>query len=180
MNTKKYAFIFGISLLLIIGSIGCQSDNASSNRKANEEELIDRLSVELIGNPRNQAEIDRNLIINYAIDSLLDVKSTSSGIYYVIEAAGEGNSPKAGGNVVAHYRGRLLDGREFDSSYKRNEPLKFNLNQMIKGWQEVIPKLKPGGKGTFLIPSHLAYGARGFPGLIPPNTALRFEIELIQ
>ncbi len=180
MSLKKYTLLTSLTLWLIISVVGCQSGTPSSSKKANEDELIDRLSVELISQPRNQAEIDRNMIINYAIDSLLDVRSTPSGLYYFVQEAGEGTTPNVKSKVTAHYRGRLFDGGEFDSSYSRGEPLEFGLHQMIKGWQEAIPMLKPGGKGTFLIPSNLAYGSRGFPGLVPPNTVLRFDIHLIK
>ena len=81
--------------------------------------------------------------------------------------------------VTVHYTGMLLDGTIFDSSVQRGEPATFGLNQVIKGWQEAVPLLSKGGKGKFIIPSSLAYGARGAGGTIPPNAVLIFEIELL-
>ena len=141
--------------------------------------MIARLSPALITNPKTQQEKEKNQLINYAIDHNLDVRSTPSDIFYFVEKEGTGHHPTLTDKLEAHYEGSLLDGKIFDSSYQRNTPLKFSLQQMIKGWQEVFPLLKTGTKAVILIPSHLAYGSRGYPGLIPPNSPLRFNIELI-
>ena len=139
-----------------------------------------RLRGQLIESPETQAEIDKNLILNYAIEKELDLQSTDSGIFYEIHKKGEEVDPPVQSDmVVAHYHGRLLDDKVFDSSIDRGQPLEFKLGQVIKGWQEVIPLLRKGGKGTFYIPSHLAYGERGGGRLIGPNTVLIFDIELI-
>jgi FKBP-type peptidyl-prolyl cis-trans isomerase len=82
--------------------------------------------------------------------------------------------------VVCHYRGTLLDGTEFDSSYKRGEPTEFPLNRVIPGWTEGVQLMKEGSKYQFFIPSKLAYGPSGFPGAIGPDETLIFEIELIK
>lgn len=141
--------------------------------------LDKKLKEQMITNPVTQFEKDQNLILQHAIDNKLDVKSTQSGIYYVIEKAGSGGSPNSSNKVDAHYHGTLLDGKVFDSSVKRGQPLSFKLGQVIKGWQEAIPLLQKGGKGKFIIPSNLAYGERGAGKDIPPNTVLVFDIELI-
>jgi FKBP-type peptidyl-prolyl cis-trans isomerase len=108
------------------------------------------------------------------------VKTTESGLQYKIITAGTGSSPAATDNVTVNYRGTLIDGTEFDSSYKRGEPVSFSLNQVIKGWTEGIQLMKEGGKFTFFIPSELAYGERGTPGgPIGPNAVLIFEVELL-
>lgn len=109
------------------------------------------------------------------------VKTTASGLQYKITKEGEGKSPKATDTVVVHYRGTLLDGKEFDSSYKRNEPAEFPLNRVIKGWTEGLQLLKEGGKATLYIPPALGYGAQGTPGgPIGPNETLTFEVELVK
>lgn len=109
------------------------------------------------------------------------VKTTASGLQYKITKEGEGKSPKATDTVVVHYRGTLLDGKEFDSSLKRGEPAEFPLNRVIKGWTEGLQLLKEGGKATLYIPPGLAYGARGTPGgPIGPDETLTFEVELIK
>jgi len=106
------------------------------------------------------------------------VKTTSSGLQYEVLKAGAGASPKASDRVKVNYRGTLIDGTEFDSSYKRNEPATFGLNQVIKGWTEGLQLMKPGAKYKFYIPSDLAYGPRGQSG-IPANSTLIFEVELL-
>jgi FKBP-type peptidyl-prolyl cis-trans isomerase FkpA len=105
---------------------------------------------------------------------------TDSGIIYRELTAGSGASPKATDTVKVHYRGTLVDGTEFDSSYKRNEPATFPLNQVIKCWTEGVQKMKVGGKARLVCPSDVAYGDRGQPPTIPPAAVLIFEIELLE
>jgi FKBP-type peptidyl-prolyl cis-trans isomerase FklB len=102
-----------------------------------------------------------------------------SGLQYKIITEGKGKQPKSSDTVVAHYRGSLVDGSEFDSSYKRNEPATFPLEGVIKGWQEILPLMKEGSKWQVYIPSELGYGSRGAGSAIGPNQALIFDIELI-
>lgn len=101
------------------------------------------------------------------------------GIQYLIVRQGEGRQPKSDSTIKAHYRGSLLNGKEFDSSYKRNQPFTARLTQLIKGWQEVIPLMKEGSIYRLWIPSELAYGDNGTGG-IPGGATLQFEVELIQ
>lgn len=109
------------------------------------------------------------------------VKTTASGLQYKVLKEGEGKSPKATDMVTVHYRGTLIDGTEFDSSFKRGEPALFPLNRVIKGWTEGVQLMKEGGKYRFFIPPQLAYGERGTPGgPIGPNETLIFEIELLK
>ncbi len=108
------------------------------------------------------------------------VKQTSSGLQYVIINPGEGRSPKATDSVKVNYRGTLLNGTEFDSSYKSNKPIEFPLNGVIKGWTEGLQLIKEGGKIKLFIPSNLAYGSRGAGGLIGPDETLIFEVELLK
>ena len=107
------------------------------------------------------------------------VKALPNGIQYQILKEGEGRSPKANSNIKAHYRGSLLNGKEFDSSYKRNQPFTARLTQLIKGWQEVIPLMKEGSVYRLWIPSDYAYGDNGTGG-IPGGATLQFDVELIQ
>jgi FKBP-type peptidyl-prolyl cis-trans isomerase len=109
------------------------------------------------------------------------VVTTESGLQYKIEAEGTGEYPAAENEVEVNYRGTLIDGREFDSSYKRNETTKFPLNRVIAGWTEGIQKIKEGGKIKLFIPYNLAYGERGAQGtIIEPYSTLIFEVELIK
>ena len=109
------------------------------------------------------------------------MKQTDSGLYYKIMREGTGNLPSKGNNVSVHYRGMLPDGTVFDSSYQRNEPIVFPLGmgRVIKGWDEGIALLKKGSSAKLVIPSELGYGSRGAGGVIPPNTSLIFEVELV-
>jgi FKBP-type peptidyl-prolyl cis-trans isomerase FkpA len=103
---------------------------------------------------------------------------TDTGLIYREVTPGTGASPKATDTVKVNYRGTLVNGTEFDSSYKRNEPAEFPLNGVIKCWTEGVQRMKPGGKSVLVCPSDLAYGDQGRPG-IPGGATLTFEIELI-
>ena len=107
------------------------------------------------------------------------VKTLPSGLQIKMLTEGQGRQPKATDTVVVHYRGRLISGKEFDSSYKRGQPAQFRLNQVIKGWTEGLQLLKEGGKAELYIPSNLAYGSQGAGADIGPDEALIFEVELI-
>jgi FKBP-type peptidyl-prolyl cis-trans isomerase FklB len=108
-----------------------------------------------------------------------DVKTTGSGLQYKVLKEGNGSPPKETDSVVVNYRGTLLDGTEFDSSYKRGQPATFPVNQVIKGWTEALQLMKPGSKYELVIPANLAYGERGAGGDIGPNATLKFEVELL-
>lgn len=110
-----------------------------------------------------------------------DMDKTDSGLFYKITREGSGHHPPKGSNVSVHYRGMMLDGTIFDSSYQRNEPFSFPLGRgkVIKGWDEGIALLKKGSAAKLVIPSELAYGSRGAGGIIPPNATLIFEVELV-
>lgn len=103
----------------------------------------------------------------------------SPGLTYKSLREGSGPSPTAADTVKVHYRGTLLDGSEFDSSYARNEPATFPLGRVIPCWTQGVQRMKVGGKAELTCPPGLAYGERGAGGKIPPNATLRFEIELL-
>ncbi|HZU29902.1 MAG TPA: FKBP-type peptidyl-prolyl cis-trans isomerase [Candidatus Angelobacter sp.] len=108
------------------------------------------------------------------------VKTLPSGLQYKILKEGTGPKPTASDTVVCNYRGTLIDGTEFDSSYKRGEPAEFGVGQVIKGWTEALQLMPVGSKWQLFIPADLAYGARGTPGgPIQPNSTLIFEVELL-
>lgn len=108
------------------------------------------------------------------------VITRESGLQYKILSTGKGKQATADGSITAHYEGKLVNGNVFDSSYRRGEPATFNVNQVIPGWQEVIPLMHEGDKWQVFIPSSLAYGERGQPPVIGPNEPLIFDIELIK
>ncbi len=107
------------------------------------------------------------------------VKTTASGLQYEIVAEGTGAKPKATDKVTVHYKGTLIDGTEFDSSYSRGQPVTFPLGNVIPGWTEGLQLIATGGKAKLFIPSGLAYGERGAGAKIGPNETLVFEIELL-
>lgn len=109
-----------------------------------------------------------------------DVVQLPSGLQYVMIRKGTGASPKLADRVRTHYKGTFTDGREFDSSYSRGEPTVFAVGRVIPAWTEALQLMKEGGKWRLFVPPELAYGAAGAPPKIPPNTALIFEIELIE
>lgn len=103
-----------------------------------------------------------------------------TGLVYVSLRDGSGASPKAEDVVKVHYRGTLANGKEFDSSYARNEPAQFPLNGVIPCWTEGVQKMKVGGKAKLVCPAAIAYGSRGAGAVIPPNATLQFEVELLE
>jgi FKBP-type peptidyl-prolyl cis-trans isomerase FkpA len=109
----------------------------------------------------------------------MGAEKSDSGLIFKETRPGTGDSPQATDTVKVNYRGTLTDGTEFDSSYKRNEPTQFPLNQVIKCWTEGVQKMKPGSKATLVCPSDIAYGDQGRPG-IPGGATLVFEIELLE
>jgi FKBP-type peptidyl-prolyl cis-trans isomerase FkpA len=104
---------------------------------------------------------------------------TSSGLVYTELRAGTGASPRASQTVKVNYRGTLIDGKEFDSSYKRNMPIEFPLDRVIPCWTEGVQKMKVGGKAKLVCPASIAYGEQGSPPVIPGGAALVFEVELL-
>lgn len=121
-----------------------------------------------------QAEMDKALNEKYG-----SAKSTASGLRYIVEKEGTGTQPTAANTVTVHYTGMLLNGKKFDSSVDRGQPATFPLGQVIPGWTEGLQLMKVGGKSKLIIPPNLGYGANGIPGVIPPNSWLVFDVELL-
>lgn len=114
----------------------------------------------------------------YIAENKINVKPSASGLYYIETKKGTGPNPGATDIVKVHYTGKFLDGKVFDSSVERGEPVEFPLNQVIMGWTEGLQKMRKGGKANLLVPSAIAYGPQGRQG-IPPYSPLAFEVELI-
>jgi len=140
-----------------------------------KEQIKMRQKMQELGD-KNQKEGDAYLAANKDKEG---VKTTDTGLQYVVIEEGDGPNPTAADVVNVHYRGSLLDGTEFDSSYKRNEPATFPVGGVIPGWQEALQLMKVGGKYRVFVPSNLAYGERGAGQVIPPNSTLIFEVELL-
>ena len=124
----------------------------------------------------NKIEGEKFLAENKSKEGVISVPG---GLQYKIIKKGEGEKPAAESTVVVHYRGTLLNGKEFDSSYKRGEPISLNLKNVIKGWQIALPKMSTGAKWQLFVPSDLAYGPQAAGPDIGPNSTLIFEIELL-
>jgi FKBP-type peptidyl-prolyl cis-trans isomerase FkpA len=107
-------------------------------------------------------------------------EKTASGIVITTIKEGTGASPKSNDTVKVHYLGTLVNGKEFDSSYGRGQPTSFPLNRVIPCWTEGMQTMKTGGKSKLVCPPNLAYGSRGIPGTIPPDSTLVFEVELLE
>jgi len=186
---RQFLVLFLLSFLLACGAESEPEENSQSAEEempAEEEDaLMLRLSADLVADPQSQGQKDRNAIINYAIDNLLDVQSTESQLYYQIREQGNGAPIEWGDRLRVHYKGYFLNGDVFDSSYRRNEPLEFYLGNTIPGWNEGLQKINAGGKILLLVPSHLGYGEEGLKDgkgnvLVPPNKVLVFEIEVLE
>lgn len=168
-------------LVFSFNSCEWESSTTANNNFAktlSEDQVINKTMNEFIGEPTNQNEMDKNLILNHIIDNKLDMESTPDGIYYQITKEGIGNHPTMKNTIITNYHGTFLDGKVFDSTIDK-KPFTYPLNRMNDGWKKAIPLMKSGGKAIFIIPSRLCYGEEGFGDLIPPNTVLKFEVELI-
>ncbi|MCP4952945.1 FKBP-type peptidyl-prolyl cis-trans isomerase [Arenicellales bacterium nBUS_48] len=142
---------------------------SSAQQQAQEQTMVDaQLAVEAGETFRNQYAEQEGVI------------RTDSGMLYRILDEGSGEKPAASDTVVVHYRGTLINGTEFDSSIKRNQPATFGLNSIIPGWQEILQLMPEGSRWEVVIPPALAYGSTGAGGMIGPEETLIFEIELIE
>jgi len=143
----------------------------------NLQKLIATLSISLM--PLQMVDAQAPNPVTAAAAQEAGAVVTASGLVYRSLREGTGASPQATDRVKVHYRGTLPDGKEFDSSYQRNEAIEFRLNGVIKCWTEGVQKMKVGGKAKLTCPPAIAYGERGAGGVIPPNATLIFEVELL-
>jgi len=142
--------------------------------------ILTAVTISLISMSNADSALERGQAFLKGNATKEGVKTTSSGLQYKITKEGTGKNPKATDTVVVHYKGTTIDGKEFDSSYKRGEPTEFPLNAVIKGWTEGLMYVSEGGKATLYIPSELAYGKRGAGGAIGPDETLIFDVELVK
>lgn len=179
--TYTFTFLLAFSLL------SCGSKNKKTttenttvaNKKVTEAELGE-LYQYYHANPVTLDKKDENTLIEYAADKNISAIRTNSGVYIQTHLEGEGEQVKWGDKISVDYKGYTLDGKEFDSSYGRGEPITFRVGNMNAGWNEALPYLKRGTKATFLIPSHMGYGKKGFPGYIDPDTNIAFDVEVLE
>lgn len=163
---------------------GTTNHTPTAASSATAEEISARLYGELTADSSRRGR-ERNAIINYAIDNVIDLQAAPEGFFYQVIEPGEGELIEWGDAVQVHYRGRYLDGREFDSTYKRNRPIEFYVGNLIPAWNQALQHLRPGGRMLLVSPSEMAYGAEGLltpkgDTLVPPHTVLVFELEVVE
>ncbi|WP_299790105.1 FKBP-type peptidyl-prolyl cis-trans isomerase [uncultured Shewanella sp.] len=163
-------------------------DALKGKSKLSDEDILSYLNIRVEKLNAAKEEKDKDLALKNLVagekfladnKKSADVRVTESGLQYEIISQGSGAMPQANDVVTVHYKGYLIDGTEFDNSYSRDEPNRFSLVTVIEGWQEGLQLMKEGAKYKFNIPSELAYGERQV-GVISPNSALVFEVELVK
>lgn len=157
-------------------SILSDDDTRETMNAFNKEMKEKKAAADMKAMETNKKEGEAFLAANMKKDG---VKTLPSGLQYKVIKEGTGKSPKATDTVTVNYRGSLIDGTEFDSSYKRGQPASFPVNGVIAGWTEALQLMKEGSKWQLFIPSKLAYGEKGAGNVIGPNSTLIFEVELI-
>ncbi|MDC7226400.1 MAG: peptidylprolyl isomerase [Spirochaetales bacterium] len=145
-----------------------------------DQETFDKLVKESADRAKAKLEESRKAELDFIAANWAGATKTESGLMYIVEQEGDGGkSPEMGTTVTTHYTGTLLDGTKFDSSVDRGEPASFKIGQVIPGWNEALMDMTKGEKRTLIIPPELGYGERGYPGVIPSNAYLVFEVELL-
>jgi FKBP-type peptidyl-prolyl cis-trans isomerase len=189
----KASYSLGVSMGDQLHHMGLASDavsaeqitqglkDALAGKAAMSAEHQENIATFIKAARNNLADTNRNAAKTFLAENgkKKDVVTTASGLQYHVVAAGDGAPPKSTDQVTVNYRGTLLDGTEFDSSYKRGQPASFPVNGVIPGWQEALVLMKPGAKYELFIPPNLAYDLNS-PPAIPPGSLLKFEVEMIK
>lgn len=173
-----------ILLITFIAYLSVASCNQRKEKIEAQKQKQEMQEVEkkLLDNNVNIVKQELELINKYKQDNNLQTTQTKSGLQYVLTHKGDGLPAEAGKRVQVHYTGKFLNGKIFDSSVQQGTPIEFTLGrgEVIKGWDEGIELLFEGDKAILIIPSHLAYGARGAGDVIPPHSTIVFDVELIK
>lgn len=165
---NEVSFQLGVQVAAVMQQYGIQELDYEAFRRGVEQTL----------DAAKNAKVDGEKFLA-ANGKRAEVKTTATGLQYEVLEATIGQKPKATDTVKVHYEGTLIDGTVFDSSYRRGEPVKFGLNQVIKGWTEGLQLMSVGSKYKLYIPYQLGYGEQGAGGSIPPYAALIFTVELL-
>ena len=192
---KKVSYAIGLNLGKSLAAQKVEADLDSLNRGVKDgiagtsllddqqiQETMETFQKEMQTKMTQQGQANKDAGVAFLADVAKKpgVQKTASGLLYEIVKAGDGPKPASTDTVKVHYKGTLIDGKEFDSSYKRNEPAVFPVNRVITGWHEALQLMPVGSKWKLYIPSDLAYGPQGAAGgAIPPNAVLVFEVELL-
>ncbi len=195
-DAEKLSYALGIAFGQNIAQLGAELDTpaflqaiedtlTNAEIKLSQEEIKNIISdyqTKVQEQQKNQADTNKingaaYLVANKQKEGVIE---TASGLQYKIITAGKGAKPDRNSKVRVHYRGTLIDGTEFDSSYARGEPVELGIDQVIQGWQEALPLMPVGSKWQIFVPADLAYGERGAGGIIGPHSTLLFDIELLE
>lgn len=176
-------------LILLFGFVACNQgaspiayqpyhETFTTREIGNIEKVIQSLYTDYESDTSIQSAKDQNLIIDYLAEKKISATRLPSGVYFKVYTYGDGDPFYFGRQFLARYTGYFLDGKVFDSNIDAEKPLKMAVGEMIRGWNEVLTQLAPGSKVSMFIPSHLAYGKNG-KGVVPPNTVLIFDVDLV-
>lgn len=188
VDARHYSYAIGIDIgtnfrrngiALDFNSLLAGLKDALAGAKPQYDQQTCRRALQQLSNQQKEKMVDRNKQYLEENKGAPGVQVTSSGLQYKVLKQGVGATPKASDTVSTHYRGTLIDGTEFDSSYARSQPATFPVGGVIPGWTEALQLMKVGDKWQLVIPSELAYGERGAGDMISPHSTLIFEIELL-
>ena len=174
--------VYGLVIFVI--TLGCKKEvievppSSKEVASVDENDLTTRLFKYYIPNPEVLGHFEENEIIDYAIEHNLDLTRSDSGLYYWVVKNGAGEKLHKREKLKVDYKGTLLSGQVFDSSYDRGKPIEFNIGEMIAGWNEGLRYMHHGDEAILIIPSRLGYGVDGYPGYVPPNSILRFDMKI--
>lgn len=158
-----------------------KSASPTADKMSSPNDIDDQLGdiyQNYTSDPKSQFQKDENLIIDYIVENQLQALRAENGLYYIIHEEGTGPLLQRGSPVKADYKGYFLDGTVFDSSYKRNKPIRFTVGQMAPGWDQGMTYVSRGAKLTLLLPSFLGYGEEGFQNHVPSNSVIVFDIDI--
>ncbi|MFL5728393.1 MAG: FKBP-type peptidyl-prolyl cis-trans isomerase [Cytophagaceae bacterium] len=172
----------GTDLQFIIKVVKLYTKAEAEKELAKQKEMQQKMQEQAMVEEQNQTTADSTTLVDYLKKNNIKAKRTPNGVYYVVHKSSNGPTITAGEKISVHYKGTLLDGTKFDSSYDRGTPFELTVGtgQVIRGWDEGLAALKKGEKATLYIPSGMAYGPRGAGGAIPPNANLIFEVEILK